>query len=248
MKILFLGDIVSKPGREATKEFLGKRRGEYNLVVANGENLAGGYGITPKTAEEVFKAGVDIITTGNHTFQKKEAIELLESDQRIMRPANIYGAPGEGYTTVGDIAVINLMGRVFMELPLDCPFRKADEILGAIEANIKIVDFHAEATSEKLAMGFYLAGRVTAVVGTHTHVQTADEMIISGTGYITDCGMVGPFPSIIGMDKSECIQRLITGLPRRLGIAREKPIVQGVVIHADTNGKCAKIERFSINL
>lgn len=255
IRVLFLGDIIGSVGRKACTSFLREEKVNYDLIIANGENIAGGYGLTPKTAEEIFSAGVDVITSGNHLFDKKEVFELSRNNN-ILKPANMHPDIRFNYYCIikrngVSIAVTHFMGRLFMNFPLECPFRTADKVLSEICSSssppkIKIVDFHAEATSEKMAMGFYLAGRVSAVCGTHTHVQTSDERIISGTGYITDVGMVGSFNSVIGMEKNSAIKKIITGLPKRLEVAEEDPIVQGVILEIDDKtGNCIKVERLS---
>ncbi|MDD5584433.1 MAG: TIGR00282 family metallophosphoesterase, partial [Candidatus Omnitrophica bacterium] len=223
MKILFLGDIVGKPARSYLKELLPSVRNAQALdfIIANGENSAGGSSITPDTAKEIFDAGVDVITTGDHVFKKQEAKEVLET-MDVVRPLN-YGelAAGKGYCIKEaggkKIAVVNLIGRVFMQ-PMDCPFKAVRSVLEDIKKNAKavIVDMHAEATSEKLAMGYFLGGKVSAVVGTHTHIPTADEKLIENfTAYITDVGMTGSFDSILGREKHQIIERFLTNMPVR---------------------------------
>lgn len=243
MHLLMIGDVVGRPGRKAVQVNLSELKREYDLdmVIANGENAAGGNGITKETAQELFSAGVDVLTMGNHVWQKREALDYLAHEKRIVRPANYpSGTPGSGaviYVTEKNIkvAVINLAGRAFMQ-PLDCPFRKVDELLNNLveQANVVVVDFHAEATSEKIAMGWYLAGRVSAVCGTHTHVQTADECILPGaTAYITDLGMTGPCDSVIGAKKEIIIKRFLTQLPHKFEIATGLFQFNGAVIDID---------------
>ncbi len=254
MNILCIGDIVGKPGRDFINKNLQKLKIEYKVdfVIANGENCAHGVGITRNTYDELIYAGVDVITLGNHTWAKKEVIELLEDKKNIIRPANFpSNNPGWGYTIVEHrgkkIAVINLCGRVYME-SYDCPFTKADEILEKIkdEADIIIVDFHAEATSEKLALGWYLDGRVTAVFGTHTHVQTSDERLLpKGTGYITDLGMTGPYNSILGVDKDIIIKKFITMMPSKFEVAEGSAVFNAVLLELDEN-KLTSIKRLNI--
>jgi len=223
MKVIIIGDVVGKPGRKVLTESLKRLKEQYEaeFVVANVENAAEGAGVVPKVGDEILNAGVDVMTSGNHIFDKKEVIQYIENQPRLLRPANYApDAPGRGLwlgsTASGtQVAVINLQGRIFMP-PTDCPFRAADRLLAEIgnRASVIIVDHHAEATSEKLAMGQYLDGRVSVVVGTHTHVQTADEQILrGGTGYITDLGMTGPYDSVIGVQSHLVITRFVRGLP-----------------------------------
>ncbi len=254
MRILFIGDIVGKPGRDAVFHLLKKVKDEEKVdaAVANGENAAGGSGPTESVAQEFFVNGVDIITSGDHIWKKKEIYPFLDRTKRLIRPLNYpEGAPGKGYTVLElpsgkKIAVINLIGRVFMEA-VDCPFRAAEKAIAEIkkQTNVIVVDFHAEATSEKIAMGWFLDGRVSAVVGTHTHVQTADEHILAkGTAYITDCGMTGPFDSVIGRDKDIIIERFITQLPLRFDVAEKDLQMHGVIIDVDEKtGEASGIKR-----
>ncbi len=223
-----------------------------DLVVANGENAAAGYGLTVPVLRELFDAGVDVVTSGNHIWDKKEIMPVLDKEPRLLRPANYpSGLPGGGigvYETAAGIkvGVLNLEGRVFMK-NLDCPFRGADELLSELESETPIVfvDFHAEATSEKQAMGHYLDGKVSAVVGTHTHVQTADERILAGgTGYLTDVGMTGSQDAIIGNQKETALQRFLTQLPVRLEVAKKNPYLCGVLLTInEETGRCEAIER-----
>ncbi len=252
MKILFMGDIVGKPGRNYLKEFLPQLRKDLRIdyVIANGENAAGGSSITYQTAKDIFASGVDIITTGDHAFKKKESQEVFETMNAI-RPLN-YGelAYGRGYIVKEikniKIAVINLLGRVFMQ-PIDCPFKSIREILDDIrsDAKIIIVDVHAEATSEKLALGYFLAGKVSAVLGTHTHIPTADERIMEGgTAYITDVGMTGSFDSVLGRDKQRIIEKFISNLPVRFNLSQGDVRIQGVMLDIDNEtGKALSIKR-----
>src|ERR1700694_1146019 len=220
-KILFVADVVGEPGRKAVAEILPKLKEEHgpHLTVLNGENSAGGFGLTVKTIKELRAAGADVITTGNHVYDQRDFVPELAAQEFVLRPHNYPpGAPGTGYCIVAaggeEVLVMNLMGRLFMN-DIDDPFRSADAILGA-EPGHRIVfcDFHAEATSEKMAMGWYLDGRVSAVVGTHTHVPTADTRILpGGTAYQTDCGMTGPYGSVIGVQTDLIVQRFLTGLP-----------------------------------
>ncbi|MGA3173015.1 MAG: TIGR00282 family metallophosphoesterase [Syntrophorhabdales bacterium] len=246
--VLFLGDVVGKPGRAAASRFLKEYRADFKII--NGENTAGGLGITPALAMEMLEAGADAITTGNHVWKKREIIPYLMAEQRVIRPLNYpQGTPGFGATLVqkGDKAVriANIEGRTFMNT-LDCPFRAMEEFLVAESDEVPIiVDFHAEATSEKVAMGWFLDGRVACVVGTHTHVQTSDETILpKGTGYITDLGMTGPVNSVIGMDKVAVIERFVTQLPQKYEVAKGDIEVQGAVITINNRTRhCLKIER-----
>ena len=256
MRILFIGDVFGQPGRRIVKEMLPALVGEYDpdLVLANGENAAGGFGITPPIVEELLDMGIAVLTSGNHIWDKKEIYAYLNehSDGRLLRPANYpHSAPGHGLylgkTRSGfGYAVLNLQGRVFMS-PIDCPFRTADEQLAKIPAEVKIriVDMHAEATSEKVSMGWYLDGRVTAVVGTHTHIPTADETILPrGAAYITDLGMTGPYDSVIGIEKQSVIQKFLSQLPVRFEVAKGDVRLNAVLIEADPlTGRAASIQR-----
>lgn len=254
MHVLMVGDVVGRPGRKAVEENVPDLIKEFKLdfVIANGENAAGGMGITRDTARELFDAGVDVLTMGNHVWNKKEIIEYIRHENRIIRPANYPpGVPGKGMHTFKaknglELAVINLSGRVFMD-SIDCPFRKADQLLQEIidPAKIVIVDFHAEATSEKMAMGKYLDGRVSAICGTHTHVQTADECILpAGTAYITDIGMTGPRDSIIGFRTGPILDKFITQMPKRFKVAQGLYQLNAVVIDIDDEtGEAVSIYR-----
>lgn len=259
MNILFIGDIVGEPGRRAIKELLPKitKREDVGFVVANGENAAGGSGITPSLADELFDGGVDVITTGDHVWDRKEVIERLESDRRLLRPANYpKKTPGSGSTVVHAkdetaVGVINLVGRVFLH-PVECPFRVVNEEIERLagKARIILVDIHAEATSEKIALGWYLDGRVSALVGTHTHIQTADEKVLpNGTAYITDLGMTGPYDSVIGRKKEQILTRFITQMPQRFEMATGDVQLHGVVIDVDEKtGKANAIKRIQEKL
>ncbi len=254
MKILFLGDVVGKPGREILSRHLGSLREEcgVDLCVANGENAAGGSGITPATGGEIFEAGVDVITTGDHIWKRKESRQYLNDNPNVLRPANMSeDAPGSGHTIIKaedgtEVGVINLQGRTFMS-PTDCPFRAAEGALEALGDHVRVivVDMHAEATSDKIAMGRFLDGRVTAVLGTHTHVQTADEQIFpGGTAYITDVGMVGPYESVLGRTIESVVAAFSTQLPTRFDVATGDVRIGGVLVEADpTTGKAVSIER-----
>ena len=258
MKILFIGDIVAKPGREIIRRavpLLIERHG-IDIAVANVENAAGGRGVTREVAEAILSAGIDVMTTGNHVWDKKEALDYIRVEPRLVRPANFpAGVPGRGRyitrTKRGEpVAVINVMGRVFMN-PLDNPFSVVREEIEAVRsvARVILVDFHAEATSEKLAMGWHLDGKVTAVVGTHTHVQTADERLLpGGTAYITDVGMTGAHDSVIGVEVRPVLQRFLDGLPARFDTATRNPRLNAVVITADAaTGTARGIERVSVS-
>jgi hypothetical protein len=256
MKVLFIGDIVGKPGRRAVRNLLPGiiNRFKTDLVIANGENAAGGFGITEKVADELFGYGISVLTSGNHIWDKKEALGLLDKEDRIIRPLNYPpGVPGRGsliYRHNGlNIAVLNASGRVFMP-PLDCPFRRTDEELEMIgnEARVILIDFHAEATSEKIAFGHYLDGRVSAVIGSHTHVQTADEQVLpGGTAYITDVGMTGPAYSVIGVDKDQIIDKFLRQIPRKYNTAKGRSILSGVIIDIDEGtGKAREIMRLML--
>lgn len=252
IKLLILGDIIGKPGRKIVKNFLSQRKKEFDLIIANVENAAHGFGVSLSCLTELKEAGVQIFTGGNHTFDRKEIFDFIEKEPLLLRPANYpRGTPGSGYclfkiheqTTV---AVINIMGTVFMQ-PLASPFMVADEIIALVEkdADIIIVDFHAEATAEKVAMGWYLNGKVAAVVGTHTHVQTADERILpDGTGYITDAGCCGPANGIIGMDREGAFRRFVQQLPARLEVASGPATLCGVELTVNqSTGKTTAIQR-----
>ncbi|MEO7192494.1 MAG: TIGR00282 family metallophosphoesterase [Vicinamibacterales bacterium] len=257
-RLLFIGDIVGKPGRELVRRGLAPlvARHQIDFVIVNGENSAAGFGITPDIAEDLFSCGVHVITGGNHSWDKKEIIPYLAHEPRLIRPANFpAGAPGRGRVVAQaangvKIGVINLMGRVFMTA-LDDPFRMALEQIEGLrgEAALIFVDFHAEATSEKVAMGWHLDGRATVVVGTHTHVATADERVLPhGTAYITDVGMTGPHDSVIGVDRQAILQRFLTALPQRFETATENPRLNGVVVQADEHtGRAVSIERLSVS-
>lgn len=256
MKVLVIGDVMGKPGRDAMKEFLDKKKNEYDFVIVNGENAAAGFGITPKIADEFFDLGVDVITSGNHIWDKKELYPYLDENKNILRPLNYpKGVPGFGYTIKENvkgekIAVINIQGRVFMP-EVDSPFQRIEEVIEEIKKETKniIVDFHAEATSEKLAMGWYLDGRVSAVYGTHTHVQTADERILEkGTGFINDVGMTGSHDSIIGMSIETVLPKFLTSLPSRFEVATGNVKVNGIELNIDKEGNCKEINRINVSI
>jgi metallophosphoesterase (TIGR00282 family) len=249
MKVIFIGDIVGSPGRQAVSKLLSKLKRQFkpDYVIANAENCAGGRGITPDTAQELLQYGIDVLTSGNHIWAQKDIIEQMNGTLPLIRPLNYPpGVPGKGYIILGDIMVVNLMGRVFIA-NLDCPFRAMDALLEKVKDRPKvvIVDFHAEATSEKVALGHYLDGRVNAVIGTHTHVATADNRILpKGTAYITDAGMTGPIDSVIGDDKEAVINRFLTAMISRLPVAKGKTMFNAVLIELnEDNGKATSIER-----
>jgi 2',3'-cyclic-nucleotide 2'-phosphodiesterase len=253
MKLLMTGDIVGEPGRKMFAETVRrlKARGDADFVIANAENVAGGKGITGRLAEDLFAAGADVLTLGDHAWDRKELGAYLDTERRILRPANFApGCPGCGLVTVatawGAITVVNLIGRVFMR-PYDCPFRAVDALL-AQASNIGkaiAVDMHAEATSEKIVMGRYLDGRVSCVVGTHTHVQTSDETILpGGTAYITDLGMTGARDSSLGRDLNSVTRMILTGLPAEFKVATRDPVLEGVIVDLDMRtGKARGITR-----
>lgn len=250
MKILLVGDIVGGPGRRVFREVVKRLRGEnvVQAVVVNGENAAAGNGITLALAEELFAAGADVVTLGDHVWGQKEMESTIAGEKRLLRPANFpAGTPGQGFVTVqtplGPITVVNLLGRVFMN-PVDCPFRAMDAVLKAVPGNVPVlVDFHAEATSEKIAMGYYLDGRVAAVFGTHTHVQTSDAAILpKGTAYMTDLGMTGPAYSVIGREIAPVLKRFTTGLPAKFEVASGLCVLEGAFLELDRqSGKAVSV-------
>lgn len=255
MNILFIGDIYGRTGRNLLRDNLNRIKDENNIdfTIANGENSAGGVGITKEIYDDLIRYGIDVITLGNHAWAQKKIFDFIDNEDRLVRPANYpEGTPGKPYVIVEAngrrIAVINMCGRVFMEC-LDCPFRKIDSILNEIEgkADIKILDFHAEATSEKIAMGWYLDGRITAVLGTHTHVQTADERILpKGTGYITDVGMTGPINSVLGVKTDIIIRKFLTNLPERFEAAEDSGQINGVILKVNENNLVSGIKRLKV--
>jgi metallophosphoesterase (TIGR00282 family) len=256
MNLLFIGDIFASPGRGLVARNLSRivRENAVDLTIANGENSAGGFGITPLIAEELFSLGIDVLTSGNHIWDKKEIYDYFARQPKLLRPANYTDdLPGSGVLVVEagngvHCAVINLQGRTHMPATND-PFRKADQILGNLNGAVKVrfVDFHAELTSEKMAMGWYLNGRVTAVIGTHTHVPTADTRILSGgTAYQTDVGMTGPYDSVIGVDKDIILRRFLTSLPVRMEAARHGAELHAVIIEVDEKtGKATAVRRYT---
>ncbi len=263
MRILFIGDIVGSPGREIVRDRLADivAQQHVDLVIANGENAASGFGITPRLAQDMFSAGVEVLSGGNHIWDRKEILDYIRNEPRVLRPANFpEGNPGSGLyvgATKNGVkyAVLNLQGRVFMT-PIDCPFRTADRELARIPSDVRvvIVDIHAEASSEKMAMGWYLDGRVTAVVGTHTHVPTADERVLpGGTAFIGDVGMTGPHAGVIGMDRAGIIKKFLDGQPARFEVAEGDVQMNAVLIVANVtpaNGarRAVSIERLRYRL
>ncbi len=250
LNILIVGDIVGKAGRKAVACLLPqiKQSHDVNLVVANGENAAGGKGLTPNTAEELFEAGVEVITSGNHIWKYREVYPLLDSEAPILRPLNYpQGVPGRGILTRDSVAVINLIGRTFMPAALDCPFQAANQALTDLgDLRLIIVDVHAEATSEKAALAWYLDGRVSAVIGSHTHIPTADARLLpGGTAFITDVGMVGPRDSILGMEAGPVIDGFLSQLPTRFNTVERGPVVFNSVLVQidDESGRASGIQR-----
>ena len=258
MNLLFIGDVVGLPGRRVIASQLPalRQRFKLDLVVANGENIADGAGVTKKTASELFAAGVDVLTNGNHAWDKKEALDYITTEPRLLRPHNYPdGTPGTGWfvATLASghkVGILNLMGNVFMNPHLACPFAAAERVLAAKPDDVKMlfVDLHAEVTSEKMAMGWYLDGRVSAVAGTHTHVPTADERVLPrGTGYITDVGMTGCYESVIGMDIQKSLKRFVQKLPERFEVAEGPGTICGVLLDLDENtGLCRNIARLRV--
>ncbi len=250
MIILAIGDVIGKPGRRAINTLLPELRATYqtDLVIVNAENVAGGLGTTPGTAQELLDAGADVLTSGNHIWTHKEILPYLDSNMPILRPLNYPpGVPGRGYI-INQALVVNLIGRTFIA-NYDCPFRAMDQLLNGLinRPPVVIVDFHAEATSEKMAMGRYLDGRVSAVLGTHTHVGTIDAQILpGGTAYVTDIGMTGPVDSIIGDDTEAVLERFLTIIPHHLSVGEGKTVFNAIIVTVDdTTGKATGIERIS---
>jgi metallophosphoesterase (TIGR00282 family) len=258
VKLLFIGDIIGKPGRQAVSRQLYRIVDRYliDMVIANGENAAGGFGITEETANDLYKCGIDVLTSGNHIWDKKDSYTYINREERLLRPANYpEGTPGRGsgvFTTAGGvkIGVLNLEGRVFMN-NLECPFRTADREIAWLkeETPVILVDFHGEATSEKNSLGWYLDGRVSAVIGTHTHVQTADERILpDGTAYLTDAGMTGSIDSVIGIRKDEAIAKFLSLLPTKFEVAKNNLRLNGIVVTVDeASGRATGVERINIS-
>jgi len=252
MKILFIGDIFGSPGRRIVADHLQdivKAQG-IDLAIANAENSAGGFGITPAIAEDLFALGLDVLTSGNHIWDKREIYDYIDRTPRLLRPANYPpDSPGRGMAIMKQCAILNLQGRVYMP-NTDCPFRAADRLLAELDPAIKVrfVDFHAEVTSEKISMGWYLDGRVSAVIGTHTHVPTADTRVLAGgTAYQTDVGMTGPYDSVIGVEKDMIVKRFLTAMPGRMEAAKRNVELHSVIIDVDeTTGKARSIRRHAI--
>jgi metallophosphoesterase (TIGR00282 family) len=254
LRILMVGDVVGKPGRKAVSVLLPELRKKHatDLIVANGENAAGGIGLTPETAQELFKSGVDIITSGNHIWHHREIVNYLENEPRILRPLNMPpGVPGHGFLTTDKVMVISLLGRVFVG-HYDCPFRAMDKLLEEVNPrpNVILVDFHAEATAEKAALAWYLDGRVSAVLGTHTHVGTIDTRILPrGTAFVSDVGMVGAANSVIGDDVESVVSRFLTMMPHRLSVGKGDTIFNSVLVDIDQdNGRASSICRIDLEL
>ncbi|MDR1650736.1 MAG: TIGR00282 family metallophosphoesterase [Synergistaceae bacterium] len=255
MKILFIGDICGRPGRNALRNLLPSLRnseGPFDFVVANCENAAAGFGMTERIMDELFSLGIDAMTSGNHIWDKKEFAAVLDREPKVLRPANYpQGAPGAGYCVVerggARLGVLNLMGRAFMA-PVDCPFRTADSVLAASGEMAVLVDFHAEATAEKIALGRYLDGRVSLFAGTHTHVQTADETILpGGTAYITDAGMTGGHGGVIGNSYDSVMPKFLYGIPSKFETENSHPMVEGVAAEIDgETGRALAIRRISV--
>jgi metallophosphoesterase (TIGR00282 family) len=254
MKVLFVGDIVGKVGRRMLKSAIPSMKADYgvDMIVANGENAAGGNGITHEIMDDLLSSGVDVLTSGNHIFDKKEVFDFLDDVPSLLRPLNLpHGTPGHGYviSTIGSVpvAVINISGRAFMPYQYSDPLAAVDEVLNSLESEVQVilVDFHAETTSEKIALGWYLNGRVSAVVGTHTHVQTSDERILpSGTAYLTDLGMTGPRDSVIGVKTELVLQKMRTQMPVRFETATGAGQFGGLVVEIDeTDGKATALTR-----
>lgn len=252
MRILMIGDVVGRPGRRAVQQLLPGLLHDYDpaLVIANGENSAGGIGLTPDTVKELCDSGVDVVTTGNHVWAKKEIIPHMDGELPIIRPLNFPpGVPGRGFIQRKGVVVVNIIGRVFIG-QYDCPFRAMDSFLSEIKAESKVivVDFHAEATSEKVAMGKYLDGRVSAVLGTHTHVPTSDTYIMpKGTAYVTDVGMVGPIDSVIGVDTQSAIRSFLTGMPHRFFVSEGPAMFDAIMVEVDeASGRATGIKRIHL--
>ncbi len=257
MKILFIGDIIGKAGRNLIQKLLPEIVSDFQIdfCIANAENAAGGFGLTSKIVRQLFQENVDVLTSGNHIWDNKDILNIISTEKRLLRPANYPKAPGFSSmvykTKSGEkVGILNLLGRIYMPA-LDCPFQIAETKVPELqrECDIIIVDFHAEATSEKIAMAWYLDGEVSAVIGTHTHVQTADETILpNGTAYITDVGMTGPFDSVIGIEKEIIIQKFFTQMPHKFNVAKDDLRLNGAVINIESNtGRAKDIKRLQIN-
>lgn len=258
MKILIVGDIVGSPGRETLKAYLDRKGKDYDFIIVNGENSAAGFGLTSKIADQLLEWGCDVITSGNHIWDKRDFYDYLDNTDRVLRPANYpdEGTPGKGYTIVKDkkgnkVGVISIQGRVFMT-PIDCPFKKVKELIEEIkkETRVVIIDFHAEATSEKIAMGWHVDGYASVIYGTHTHIQTADSKILpEGTGYITDVGMTGSDNGVIGMAVTSVLPKFLNALPQRFEVAEGNERLNGIEVEIDLEtGECTSIERINKSL
>ena len=254
LKVLVIGDVIGKPGRTIVEKYLKKVRSDYDLILLNGENSAGGFGITDKIADGFFKIGIDVITSGNHIWDKKSIYSYLESEHRLLRPLNYpMGVPGVGRYIIEKcnkkIAIINIQGKIFMP-PIDCPFQVIKQELEELqdECDIVIVDFHAEASSEKIAMGYLLDGKVSLVYGTHTHVLTADNKILkNGTGCITDIGMTGGMAGVIGMEKENIVEKFLNALPAKFEVCKENIRLNGIAVEIDEeSGECLSVERIDL--
>jgi len=260
MKVLAIGDTVGEPGRKIIQTLVPMMREEEGIdfVVVNGENLAGGSGLTPQTAQELFRAGVDCIMSGDHIWDKKEILEVIDQDKRILRPLNYpNGNPGRGASLLRSkkgvsVGVVNVIGRVFMREHFDCPFKGSEKAVTELrrETPIILVDVHAEATSEKIALGWFLDGKVSAIFGTHTHIQTADEKILpKGTAYITDLGMTGSYDSVLGRDVQQVLERFLTQMPRRFEVATGNVQLHGAIFEVDeTTGRALSARRIQRKL
>ncbi len=259
MKVLLVGDIVGKPGRSAFTQAAAqlKAEGRVDFIIANGENAASGRGPTPEIANAILNAGADVITLGDHAWDSKEMVAGIDMEERIIRPANFgKGAPGKGWVRVetpeGPLVVLQLIGRVFMQPMYDCPFQAADRMLNGMLSSDKVVfvDFHGEASSERMAMGRFLDGRVSAVFGTHTHCQTSDNRVLpSGTAYMTDLGMTGPQDSVLGREVEPVVKKFLTGVPQKFDVAKGDPTLEGAIVDVDMkSGKARSIERLRITL
>ncbi len=259
MKVLLVGDIVGRPGRNAFNQVVGqlKREGRVDFIIANGENAASGRGPTPEIANAILSAGADVITLGDHAWDSKEMVAGIDMESLIVRPANFpKSAPGKGFVRVdtpeGPITVLQLIGRVFMQPTYDCPFQLADRMLKGELSSDKVifVDFHGEASSERMAMGRFLDGRVSAVFGTHTHCQTSDETVFpNGTAYITDLGMTGPRDSVLGREVEPVVKKFLTGVPQKFDVAKGDPTLEGAIVDVDMKtGKARGIERLRIRI
>lgn len=258
LKLLCIGDVVGSPGRRALAHLLPRVVQEQDIActIVNAENVASGSGITPGLYEKLMKSGVNLMTLGDHIYRRREIIPLLETSERVVRPANLPNtAPGREYAVYETgqgvkIAVISVLGRLFMRTQADCPFRAVERVLGRLPQDVRIVvvDMHAEATSEKIAMGWYLDGKVSVLFGTHTHVATADERILpQGTGYVTDLGMTGPYDSVLGRNKDNVLQAMVTGVPIRFEVAEDDTHLSGIIAEINAeSGRCVNIERIRV--